>query len=93
MVVDELTDTLLKRRAELVDMLENRNDSLQLEKQHQIYGAINEIDLFLQTMSFYEKNSQKKDIEPINLARPVETKGIFTKFFENVKGKILRNKQ
>ena len=88
MVVDELTDTLLKRRSDLVDMLENRNDSLQLEKQHQIYGAINEIDLFLHTMSFYEKsNTARKDIEPINLVRPPETKSMLDKIFDKVRGK------
>lgn len=92
MVVDELTDVLMKRRAELVDMLENRNDSLQLEKQHQIYGAINEIDLFLQTMSFYEKNSTRKDMEPINLVRPVESKSLFDSLFEGIKKKVVKNK-
>jgi hypothetical protein len=92
MVVDELTDALMKRRAELVDMLENRNDSLQLEKQHQIYGAINEIDLFLQTMSFYEKNAVNRDMEPINLARPAETKGLFDSLFAGFKKKIVKNK-
>ena len=92
MVVDELTDALMKRRAELVDILENRNDNIGLEKQHQIYGAVNEIDLFLQTMSFYEKNSTKKDIEPINLVKPTESKGVFERLFDGIKSKVMKNK-
>jgi hypothetical protein len=92
MVVDELTDTLMKRRAELVNILENRNENIGLEKQHQIYGAINEIDIFLHTMSFYEKNSTRKDLEPINLVKPVESKGIFENLFEGIKSKVKKNK-
>ena len=46
MVVDQISDALQRRRRELVDMLKNNRDSLDLEKQHQVYGAINELDLF-----------------------------------------------
>jgi len=49
MVVDQISNALQKRRKELVDMLENNRESLDLEKQHQVYGAINELDLFLLT--------------------------------------------
>jgi len=92
MVLDEIAQVLEKRRTELVEMLENKAQ-LELEKQHQIYGAINEIDLFLQTLSYYEKNSAEKDIGPIKLVKPLETKkDIFSRLFDGFKGKVSRNK-
>jgi hypothetical protein len=92
MVLDEITSALEKRRADLVDMLENRNEALELEKQHQIYGAINEIDLFLQTLNYYEKTSNKNEIVPITLAKPPESKkDPITRLFEGIKGKVSRN--
>ena len=90
--MDEIEEVLGKRRAELADMLESRESRIELEKQHQIYGAINEIDLFLQTLKYYQENSIEKDIGPIHLAKPpVEQKGPFSKFIADLKGKLLRN--
>ena len=92
MVLDEITSALEKRRAELVDILESRPDSLELEKQHQIYGAINEIDLFLQTLSFYEKSTSDSDIEPISLVKPPEgKKDLISRIFDGFKGKVSKN--
>jgi len=90
MVLGEIADSVEKRRHELVDMLEN-NSSLNLEKQHQIYGAINEIDMFLQTLSYYEKNPT--EAKRIDLFKPPEEEpGIFARLFSNVKKKVLKNK-
>lgn len=93
MVVDEVMQALEKRRSELVDLLENRSQGMELEKQHQIYGAINEIDLFMQTINYYEKNSSVSDIDQINLVKPVEQKKhIFARLFDGLKGKVFRNR-
>jgi hypothetical protein len=93
MVLDEITSALEKRRAELISMLENKSHGLGLERQHQIYGAINEIDLFLQTVDYYEKNGTEKDIGTIHLVRPPEPeKDMFSKLFDDLKGKIFRNR-
>jgi hypothetical protein len=92
MVLDEITSALEKRRADLVDMLENRNEALELEKQHQIYGAINEIDLFLQTLNYYEKTGSKDEIMPLTLSKPPESKkNAFARIFDGLKGKVSRN--
>ncbi len=92
MVLDEISEVLGKRRDELIEILDSKATDLKLEKQHQIYGAINEIDLFMQTLSYYVKHGSKDDIGPIKLVKPPkEQKGLFTKLFEEVKGKIKRN--
>ncbi len=93
MVVNQISSALEKRRAELVEVLDNNKDSMELEKQHQMFGAINEIDLFLHTLDYYQNNSSEIDDGPIRLMKPAkEEKGIFTKFFDNVKDKIWKNK-
>ncbi|MEM3374069.1 MAG: hypothetical protein QXE31_02495 [Candidatus Woesearchaeota archaeon] len=71
MVLDEIASALEKRKAELIEMLQNRDNPL--EKQHQLYGAINEIELFLQTLSYYEKNRNEEN-ETIKLVKPPEKK-------------------
>jgi len=93
MVVTKITEDLERRKTELVEMLENNRDSMELEKQHQVYGAINEINLFLQTFEYYQNNTSEKDMKPIRLVKaPEEQKPFFTKLFEDIKGKVLRNK-
>ncbi len=93
MVVDQISDALQKRRQELVDMLENNRDTLDLEKQHQVYGAINELDLFLHTLDYYQKNFSDSE-EPLRLVKPPEesdNKNVFYKIFDGLKDKIKRN--
>ena len=93
MVMDEIEDVLAKRRSELVEVLETKSHELQLEKQHQIYGAINEIDLFLQTITYYQKSSKDTDLGPIRLVKPPESKkGLFSRIFNDIKEKVKRNK-
>ncbi|MEM2139140.1 MAG: hypothetical protein QXM96_03225 [Candidatus Woesearchaeota archaeon] len=85
MVLDEITRSLEKRKAELIDMLKTKEHPL--EKQHQIYGALNEIELFLQTLSYYEKTSDDEN-ETIKLAKPVEkNQNIISKLFSGFKNK------
>ena len=43
-----------ERKKKLSGVLSNRKD-LKAENQHQIYGAINEIDLFIKTLREYQK--------------------------------------
>lgn len=50
MVVTELRKTFEKRRSNLINILENPDSELELAKQHQIYGAIKEIENFLRTL-------------------------------------------
>ncbi len=93
MVLDEIAEALEKRRAELVSMLENRSGALQLERQHQIYGAINEISLVLQTLNYHGKNSGEKDMGPIHLVKPPEPKrNLLSRIFKGVKGGVARNR-
>jgi hypothetical protein len=93
MVVNQISEALQKRRIELVDMLENNRDSLNLEKQHQVYGAINELDLFLHTLDYYQKNYMGGE-EPLRLVKPPEesdSQNVFSRIFSGIKDKVKRN--
>jgi hypothetical protein len=66
MVISELHKTLQKRQAELISLLENKSDEFQVEKQHQVYGAINELKLVLETLDYYRNKeiiNGEKDFE------------------------------
>ena len=42
--MQELKKELEKRKENLISLLKNKKDFLEIEKQHQIYGAIKELD-------------------------------------------------
>lgn len=50
MVLIELKKTFEKRRTNLIALLEKPDNELDLGKQHQVYGAIKEIENFLRTL-------------------------------------------
>ncbi len=87
MVKEDIMEALKNRKDELTEML--NDDSLQLEKQHQIYGAINEIDMFLKTLDYYDKSSQENSFGKITLVKPPKPKkDLFSKILDDVKSKV-----
>lgn len=50
-----IINTYEDRKKKLSSVLSNRRD-LKAESQHQIYGAINEIELFVKTLREYQKH-------------------------------------
>ena len=60
---EKLVSKLNLRKTELAEKLKAKN--LRLEKQHQIHGALNELELFLKKI----EQSKDKD-EPIMLLKP-----------------------
>ena len=93
MVVNQISEVLVKRRTALIEMLENNRDSLDLEKQHQVFGAINELELFLHTLDYYQKNSTEGE-DAVRLVKPPmeeESANVFYRIFQGIKGKVKRN--
>lgn len=91
MVVSEITKLLEKRKNDLIDLLEY-DSSIDLEKQHQIYGAINEIEIFLQTLNYFRDREIKDEINTLKLARPQEEDFPIKKLMGDIKGKFFKNK-
>ena len=87
MVKEDILSALENRREELKESLDD--ESIQLERQHQIYGAINEIDMFLKTLNYYEQRSQENGFGKVRLVKPPKLqKDMFSKVFDNVKSKV-----
>lgn len=57
----ELKKVFEKRRYNLIQTLENNKDELDLAKQHQIYGAIKEIENFLKTIDYHREIEVNSD--------------------------------
>ena len=90
MALPQIAEVLEKRKSELIEMLESNRDSLELEKQHQIYGAINELELFLHTITYYETNGMEDDC-PVKLVKAPTRSDIFSKVFQGIRSKVARN--
>lgn len=51
----ELKKEIETRKENLILILKNKKDSLEIEKQHQIYGAIKELDHIIRLMEQYRE--------------------------------------
>jgi len=50
-----------ERRQSLIDTLQKGRETLELSKQHQIYGAIKEIDTFLKAIEYHQEEQLRGD--------------------------------
>ena len=71
MVLTELKRTFEKRRSNLINILENPDAGLELGKQHQIYGAIKEIENFLRTLD-HLREIELQDANNIQLSNEMQ---------------------
>ena len=59
-------------------------DELKPEVQHQMYGAMNEIDIFLKTVKYYRGKEVDTEIKNLRLVGPVLKEGKFKKMVNNI---------
>lgn len=52
-----------QRKMNLMKTLENEKEELELSKQHQIYGAIKELENILKTLDYYQELEVKNHFE------------------------------
>ncbi|MBR9675797.1 hypothetical protein GOV05_02205 [Candidatus Woesearchaeota archaeon] len=84
MVLSELSRIFEKRKMELYQLLNDRNEELKPETQHQMYGAMNEIDIFLETIQHYRHKEVDDEIKKLRLVGPIIKERKITKFFNNI---------
>lgn len=70
MDINEIRKIFEKRRKDLYNMLTERSDDIKPEIQHQMYGAINEIDMFIKTLDHYRQKEVDSDLKNITLYGP-----------------------
>ncbi len=88
MVLQEIIQIFERRRQELYNLLVQRKDEIKPEIQHQIYGAINEIDMFLKTIEYYKQKETDHEINKAVLVGPMLQEDGFTKFMKKLNHKI-----
>jgi hypothetical protein len=77
-MISSLTTFLQNRKGKLVTYLNNNIDEMALEKQHQFYGAIGELDRILNTLHSHRDKEVNGEVNPdeIFLFRPIHDNGI-----------------
>ena len=94
MVLFEITKIFERRRDELCHLLEKRKDELKPEIQHQIYGAMNEIDIFLKTIEYYKEKETDHEMNRALLIGPMIKEDKMTLFIRKLsKLKLKRRKK
>ncbi len=66
-----------ERKCKLITYLNNNTDELPLEKQHQIYGAITELDSITEILNGHRHKEihSESNQDEIFLFKPIESKG------------------
>ncbi len=93
MVLLEITRIFERRRAELYNLLEKRKDELKPELQHQIYGAMNEIDIFLKTIEYYKEKETDHEMNRALLVGPMIKDDLMTTIMKKVSKFKLKKKE
>ncbi len=86
MVLMDIHNIFLNRKSNIMQMLKEQEGAIALDKKHELIGAMNEIDLVLRTLEYYNTNG-KKDNNDINLlTNPEEDhESIFSRIFRGKK--------
>lgn len=62
MSLSELRQIFERRKYNLIQLLQERPSELSIEKQHQVYGAILEIENFLKAIDYYRDLEVRRGI-------------------------------
>ncbi len=86
-MISTMTNFLHDRKGKLITYLNNYTDELSLEKQHQLYGAITELDTMIEILKNLRKKEIHKESNPdeIFLFRPIHSKGFIKEFIGFIK--------
>ncbi|PIN70232.1 hypothetical protein COV93_02430 [Candidatus Woesearchaeota archaeon CG11_big_fil_rev_8_21_14_0_20_43_8] len=79
-----------KRKQELIYLLKDRKEEIDLSRQHQIYGAVKEIELFLETIRYFIESAEKEEFENVILPKPENrNKGFLSKMRDQVRNRLV----
>ena len=59
----EIKRILEQRKYNLIRTLESGKEEIELSKQHQIYGAIKELENILKTIDYYQENAAENNFD------------------------------
>ena len=90
MAYREVIQLFERRRAQLILILKEKQESIDLSRQHQIYGAIKEIELFLETLGYYQESYFREQGEVQNLLEETDKRPFIHKLRDSLKDKIIK---
>jgi hypothetical protein len=73
MSLSELHTIFKNRRNNILHILKCQEGTIAIDKKHELKGALCEIELFLRTIEYYNKNGVRENTEPHLLTNPEET--------------------
>jgi len=79
--MENIKRSLEARKENLVFLLKNKKEHLELEKQHQIYGAIKEIDYILRMINYSSEENEPHSV----ILESGENAGVIKKIGERVR--------
>jgi len=86
MALMEIHNIFLNRKNNIIQMLKNQEGSIALDKKHELIGAMNEIDLVLKTLEYYNTNGKRETGEINLLNNPVDDREpLFSRLFKGKK--------
>ncbi len=85
MSISEIRKKYKDRLIRLISLLEDKDAQLDVEKQHQIYGAINEIKTFLETLDHYREAEAEDEFRHFSLNGDIKEKKLLRRFTDKVK--------
>lgn len=92
MVLGEMSKIFERRRKELYTLLTERKEEIKPEVQHQMYGAMNEIDIFIKTIDYYRKKEIDMEIKNAVLVGPMIKESLVSRFVNKLNNRISRIK-
>jgi hypothetical protein len=78
-----------RRRAELIELLKTRKEHIDLSRQHQIYGAIKEIELFLETLGYYQETAMREQQETNSVLERADKRPLMRRMKDALRDKII----
>jgi hypothetical protein len=86
-MISSMSYFVQNRKGKLATYLNNNTDELSLEKQHQLYGAIRELDFITNILHSYrqEEITNAKNPDEIFLFRPIKEKGFLKEIITLIK--------
>lgn len=88
LVLQEITKIFERRKNEIYSLLKERKDELKPELQHQMFGAMNEIDIFLNTLEYYREKEIDFEMKNAVLVGPMIRESMVKKFVKGINKKI-----
>ena len=73
-MISDVTKAIEERKRKLICFLNNQKDDISAEKKHQLYGAINEIDVILKVIKEHKNIEIEDHIKEFKLINPKNRK-------------------